>query len=48
MDIERREEEPLEECPLCHLPKKLYPYGRTRRCHECILDLNLMKRRNLE
>jgi len=38
----------LEECPVCHLMKKLYPYGSGKLCHECIMDMNLMKRRNLE
>jgi len=44
MNIERGEEE-LEICPLCGLSKKLYPYGKGKLCHECIMSINWFKRR---
>ena len=48
MEIERKEEDLLQICPLCKLPKKLFAYGKGKLCHECIMDLAYMKRRNLE
>lgn len=45
MNIERRDEE-LEVCPLCKLPKKLFAYGKERLCHQCIMDMAYLKRRN--